>query len=68
MLREVQVTGNTSSLRVDERRAAILMGLTPAEVCALASQAAMGQAHNGSTVFTYDELQRLSLMAARPRD
>ena len=54
--------------RLDERRAAILMGVSPGELRLLASQASLGQAQNGAMVFTYDELRRLSLMAARPSE
>lgn len=59
MLRETQL---------DERRAAILMGVSPAELRLLASQASLGQSQDGAIVFTYDELRRLSLMAARPSE
>lgn len=53
--------------RVDERRAAILMGISPEELRRLAQQTSFGQPGNGDgLVFTYDELRRLALLAARP--
>ncbi len=54
--------------QVDERRAAVLMGMSPAELRRLAQQAALGHAQESGMVFTYEELRRLSLMAARPSE
>ncbi len=54
--------------QVDERRAAVLMGLSPTELCRLARQAALGHPQENGMVFTYEELRRLSLMAARPSE
>jgi hypothetical protein len=53
-------------MQVDERRAAVLMGISPAELRRLAEQAALGHVQDTGMVFTYEELRRLSLMAARP--
>ena len=53
---------------VDERRAAVLMGVSPVELRTLASQASVGHPQDGMFVFTYEELRRLSLMAARPSE
>lgn len=53
---------------VDERRAAVLMGVSPVELRNLAAQASLGHPQNGSFVFTYEELRRLSLLAARPSE
>lgn len=54
--------------QVDERRAAVLMGMSPAELRRLAQQASLGQTQQTGMVFTYEELRRLSLMAARPSE
>ncbi len=52
--------------QVNERLAAVLMGLPPHELRILARQAALGQPGSaaGEMVFTYEELRRLCLLAA----
>ena len=54
--------------RVDERRAAILLGISPEELRRLSRLSGLGKVeHKNSTqsmVFTYEELRRLCLLAA----
>jgi len=54
--------------RVDERRAAILLGISPEELRRLSRLSGLGKVeHNSSNqsmVFTYEELRRLCLLAA----
>jgi len=54
--------------RVDERRAAILLGVSPEELRRLSRLSGLGKVeHNGpaqAMVFTYEELRRLCLLAA----
>lgn len=54
--------------QVDERRAAVLMGISTVELRRLAQLASLGHARENGMVFTYEELRRLSLMAARPSE
>lgn len=63
MLRETQ-----PETQLDERRAAVLMGMSPAELRRLAQQVSIGHSQDSGMVFTYEELRRLSLMAARPSE
>jgi len=53
---------------VDERRAAVLLGLTPLELRWFSRVLGLGQKVEGETVpqtvFTYEELKRLSSAAA----
>ena len=69
---------STSSTLVDDRRAAVLLGISYADIRMLSRQAGIGHVstESGATaadgcaeriVFTYDELHRLCLLAARPR-
>jgi len=55
--------------RIDERRAAILIGLSMGELRQLARQAALGHTVTSESCeqlfFTYEELCRLCLLAAR---
>jgi len=50
---------------VDERRAAALTGLSSADLRSLAREAALGHNTNNNSqlVFTFEELQRLCLLA-----
>ena len=50
---------------VDERRAAVLIGLTATEVRSLAREAALGHPadHNDKLLFTLEELQQLCVLA-----
>lgn len=54
--------------QVDERRAAVLMGMSPADLRRLAQQASLGHSQEAGMVFTYEELRRLALLAARPSE
>lgn len=54
--------------QVDERRAAVLMGMSPAELRRLAQQVSLGQSQDDRMVFTYEELRRLAMLAARPSE
>jgi hypothetical protein len=54
--------------QVDEHRAAVLMGMSPADLRRLAQQASLGHSQESGMVFTYEELRRLSLLAARPSE
>lgn len=54
--------------QVDERRAAVLMGMSPAELRRLAQNASLGHSQDDRMVFTYEELRRLALLAARPSE
>ena len=55
---------------IDERRAAVLIGISPTDLRRLAREAAVG--HPGSSadelIFSYEELSRLCLLAARSHD
>jgi hypothetical protein len=55
--------------RVGEHRAAVLLGLTMAEIRRFSRLAGLGHLEAGDRgeqlVFTYDELQRLCLLAAQ---
>lgn len=54
--------------QVDERRAAVLMGMSPAELRRLAQQVSLGHSQDDRMVFTYEELRRLAMLAARPSE
>ncbi len=65
----------TEKAFLDERRAAALIGVSPADVLLLTRQAGLGrrQTDNGAAYtehveLTYDELRQLSLMTGRPHD
>ena len=54
--------------RIDESRAAVLLGMTTVELRRLSRRFGLGQLekneHNEQMVFTYEELRRLCLLAA----
>ncbi len=54
--------------RIDERRAAILLGLSTGELRRLSRLSGLGRMErserNGQMVYTYEELRRLCLLAA----
>lgn len=54
--------------RIDERRAAILLGLSTGELRRLSRLSGLGRRErserNGQMVYTYEELRRLCLLAA----
>ncbi len=52
---------------VDERQAAVLIGLPIRELRLLAQQAAVGHhgEHDQELIFTYDDLRQLCLLVAR---
>ncbi len=55
--------------RVDEHRAAVLLGLSTAELRRLSRLSGVGQIKNpgsdGQMIFTYEELRQLCLLATR---
>lgn len=55
-----------SQSEIDERRAAVLVGLHPPDLRSLANQAHLGHAgESGEALrFTYDELKQLCVLAA----
>lgn len=58
--------------RIDERRAAFLLGLSTAEVRRLSQRFGLGRLEKSDRseqmVFTYDELRRLCLLTAPAHD
>jgi hypothetical protein len=65
---ELQESMNNQE-RVAEDRAAVLLGLTKTEIRRFSRISGLGHIENGDggehVVFTYDELQRLCLLAAQ---
>ena len=68
---EERVDGDRQD-RIDEHRAAVLLGLSAAELRRLSRLSGLGQLvkseHSEQMVFTYDELRRLCLLAAPSHD
>ncbi len=61
-----------NKIRIDERRAAILLGLSTRELRRLSQLSGLGQLEENDRseqmMFTYEELHRLCLLAASPSD
>lgn len=50
--------------QIDEHRAAVLIGISQAELRSLARQARLGEENNEGWMFNYEELRQLCLLMA----